>query len=61
MKGDNQITVYDSMIIERQMNGIKDIIDEYGNFFYTKYPKQSLIDMISEIREELIWIENYID
>ena len=53
------MTAHDSIVIERQLEEIKEIIDNGNNFFNRKDAKQSLLEMVSSIENNLDWIKDY--
>ncbi len=55
------ITAYDSIVIEKQIEEVKNIFEKYDNFFYTENPKQTLENMLTESRDIFNWIEDYIN
>ena len=46
---ENFITARKSLLIDKQLSEIKNIIEKYDNYYYTKDPKETLSKMKDEI------------
>ena len=44
-----EISPYESVQIDKLLEVIKSLVDDYSNYFYTKDPAQRLLDLKAEI------------
>ena len=52
-----KITAYDSVLIDKKLQEIKETVDEFDNYWFMKNRESHLLDMIYEIENITNWIK----